>query len=363
MALVPATSRHDLRARPANVPLLGPQAVSAALLAYLEQRLDAPQLSLAEPIEEFTHGWETYTYRFRLMPHSALMSEWKLPMVVRIYASPCGVPQARRAFAIQSFLAERGFPVPKPVLFEENCDLFGGPFFLMHFVEGELLLRRLVARPWTVCSTPWPLASTQLQLHAVPADGFPTSTGGSLSRQHEELLDLIRDHGLAGLRSGHDWLRANLPRELTPPVILHLDYHPANVISTPSRGLFVIDWTEAELGDPHADVATSLMMMDCMPPMRGSSYNHVVASTGKLWFRRWYLRSYHWRSRLDRSKLAYFRAWAALRRLCAYGRWLRAGPAATGSKPTSLGHLSPAHIERLERYFEKWSGVAVHLEC
>lgn len=258
-------------------------------------------------------------------------------------------------------MARSDFPVAMPLLLEEKCDLLGGPFFIMKCVEGELLLKRMVRQPWNVFTFPWPLASMHLRLHSMPIEGFPGPAGDFLCRHDEQMHELIRIHGMTGLRSGSEWLRARQPAETLNPRIVHLDYHPANVVRTSAGDLVVLDWTEADLGDPHADVANSLMMMDCMPGARDSAYARLAVSAGRTWFRRWYLRSYRWRTRLEPCKLAYYRAWAALRRLCAYGRWLSVGPSATGSKPTSIGYLTSAHIRVLEQYFRKWSGVGVRL--
>ena len=53
------------------IDLSAPEQVGPALLEYLAARLGAAGLQFAEPPEQITHGWETYTYSFRIVLMSA----------------------------------------------------------------------------------------------------------------------------------------------------------------------------------------------------------------------------------------------------------------------------------------------------
>src|SRR5579885_1817012 len=90
-----------------------PGAVAHALLAYLRLHLDAQELAYAEAPEEIVHGWETYIYRFRLRG-GRLPAALDRPLILRIYASPQGVPRARREFAVQAHMHRAGHAVPEP---------------------------------------------------------------------------------------------------------------------------------------------------------------------------------------------------------------------------------------------------------
>jgi len=70
-----------------------------------------------------------------------------------------------------------------------------------------------------------------------------------------------------------------------------------------------------------------------------------------------YLAVYHRRLGLDRRRLRYYLAWAALRRLGVYGMWLRAGPQSNGCKPSSIRHLRTGHVEALQECFRRCTGV------
>jgi aminoglycoside phosphotransferase (APT) family kinase protein len=199
------------------------------------------------------------------------------------------------------------------------------------------------------------------RLHDLPAEALPLAAGPFLPRRLDELRSLIREYDLAGLRPGLDWLSRHRPPPARQTSILHLDWHPMNLVRGAGGGLTVLDWTEADVGDPHADVATTLMIIECLPhPARGL-WGRAAVPVGRWLTRRGYLAAYRRERPLDARRLTYFRAWAALRRLAVYGRWLCAGPASTGCKPSSVHNLRPAHRRDLCRYFERFTGTAVRL--
>jgi aminoglycoside phosphotransferase (APT) family kinase protein len=224
------------------------------------------------------------------------------------------------------------------------------------------------------------MAQAHARLHRLPVADFPARPGTLLARRFQEMAIVLQAYDLDGLRRGLDWLLTHCPPPPDRPTLVHLDFHPLNLIHTASgkqgdcspeeRGqspcladgsLTVLDWVEADVGDRHADVATTLMLMECVTAGAATASDHFWTWAGRFWLVRWYLKAYHRLLPLDWDRLAYYRAWAAFYRLCTYGRWLWAGPQVTGSKPTVLQHLGPCARERLQRYFRKWTGVAVRL--
>jgi hypothetical protein len=71
-----------------------------------------------------------------------------------------------------------------------------------------------------------------------------------------------QDQHAVELRPGLDWLSLHRPPPSRPASLLHLDWHPLNLIRGEGGGLTVLDWTEADVGDPHADLGTALMMIE-----------------------------------------------------------------------------------------------------
>ena len=199
------------------------------------------------------------------------------------------------------------------------------------------------------------------RLHRLPISGFPIPAGSFLSRSLRELDQIIESGGWQDLKPGLAWLMDHRPAPPVQASILHLDYHPLNLIDDGTGALVVIDWTEAGVGDPHADVANTRMLLACMRPAHPTPFQRLEMMAGRIFLRRRYLIGYRRIAPVDRERLVYYQAWAALRRLCQYGHWLQAMPQKAGCKSSAIEQLSPEHLHVLEAYFEKQTGVAVRL--
>jgi aminoglycoside phosphotransferase (APT) family kinase protein len=335
--------------------------VAAALQSYFRARLGLSNLALAELPVAFLNGWETHSYHFRLQSPEKLPSTFARPLTVRIYCNSAGLPRARREFVVQHHLYQLQYPVAEPLLLEEDCSYFGGPFLIMAEVCGPALLQSLLRRPWKIIRGPVEMAIVHVRLHQLPTEGFPALPGCLLTRRLDEMAAAIRDHGLSGLRFGFDWLFLNRPDQPQDPKIVHLDFHPLNLIEEKNRSLVVLDWNEADLGDRHADVGTTLMLMDCLPGVKAMHLQRLLLRTGRFYFVHKYLSTYRRHLPLDEHKLSYYRALAAFRRLCNYGRWLQEGPENSGLKPAMLQLITNRQRQTLERYFQRWTGVAIRL--
>jgi aminoglycoside phosphotransferase (APT) family kinase protein len=335
--------------------------VGAVLLDYFQTRLGLSSLAFANAPTAFTDGLETYCYRFQLMSSDPLPPVFGQPLIVRIYSGLAGLPRAQQEIRVQLHMHQLKYPVAEPLFLEENCAYLGGPFLVMAQVYGQSLLRALLHRPWQLLSAPARMAETQVRLHQLPADGFPSPPGCLLTRRLEEMAGIIQAYGLCGLQPGMDWLIVHQPAPPQDPRILHLDFHPLNLIEDRNRGLVVLDWNMAELGDPHADVGTTLMLMECQPPIDVKPLDRLAVGLGRPLFLPLYLRTYRRHCALEDDKLAYYRAWAGFDRLCKYGLWLQDGPQMSGDKPAMLKCITDAHRHKLERYFRKWTGVSVRL--
>jgi aminoglycoside phosphotransferase (APT) family kinase protein len=284
------------------------------------------------------------------------------PLILRIYPSRQGVPRARREFAVQRHLHQRGQAVPEPLLIEEDCGLFGGPFMLIEHIPGQTLLAGL-RHDWTcVLSVARQLAELHLRLHRLPVGGFPAPPGPFLDRRLRELEALADKHGLDGLRRGLNWLHAHRPAAQGPAAIVHLDFHLVNIMDPEGRAPVVLDWSEADIADPHADVATTILLIHSAPLEKAALAERLIAPLTRWVLIHRYLRVYRLHFPLDLRTLRYYLAWAALRRLAVYGMWLHAGPQANGCKPSSIRHVESRHVGILRECFGHWTGVEARLD-
>jgi aminoglycoside phosphotransferase (APT) family kinase protein len=349
--------------RPAK-PLGGwPTSEVASVLAdYLSMRLGVSDLRyLSKPLP-ICEGWESYIYHFQLEPSDGLPPGYQQPLTLRVFWTAQGVPRARHEFAVLHHMRRLGYPVPAAIALDESCNLFGGPFMLIEQIPGPRLLDLSLRRPWKIFSVACEMAEAHAALHQLPAHGFPAPPKPMLQRSLNELRLLAHDYALGGLEPGLDWLLAHQPAPPAAPSILHMDFHPLNLMHDPARGGVVIDWTEGDVGDPHADIAVFMMLIECTPAPHPTPWELLATWIGRPLLLGLYLRAYRRQYPIDGDKLTYYRAWAALRQLARCGRWLCAGPQATGAKPELLCHISPCYIQSMCRYFEKHTGVALHLE-
>lgn len=343
------------------VTLQDPSVVAAQLLGYLRRRFHLNDLTFLAAPQAILHGWETYTFWFELQPCASLPRELHGPLVLRVYASPVGLPNADREYRAEKYLKPVGFPVAHCLFLEPDAGVFGGPFLVSEKVEGELFPDFLYCHPWRILELPRSMGCLHAELHQIPIDQTLSPSEPFLDRQLRELNRLIQEYDLTELRPGIRWLHERRPEQATPSAILHLDFHPLNLLYDESRGFTVLDWSQVDIGDRHADVAVSKMFMDCMQIERPTLWEQFNFWGGRLLLRQGYETAYEEHLELNHETLSYYSAWAAFRRLCTYGAWFKAGPAALGTKPASLGNITDEHIESFCRYFEQHSGVPTAL--
>ncbi len=163
--------------------------------------------------------------------------------------------KAQREAAIQSFVARRGFPAPDALLVDPAGGLLGLPFMIMEHVDGAQAIQA-IKNPIKLPGMLRGMAALHAGLHTLPTDGCPLPHESPLvDRLLEEPREHITRFGLSALAPVLDCLQANagLVRNETPSLV-HLDFHPLNILAKGER-MTLIDWSDAALGDRHADVA------------------------------------------------------------------------------------------------------------
>jgi aminoglycoside phosphotransferase (APT) family kinase protein len=181
--------------------------------------------------------------------------------------------QVIREAQIMETLATQGIPVPTVLAGTEDPSILGAPFFVMSFVEGEVIGRGgmpdvLGRDPDSHGHIGEQLIDILVQLHTV--DWGQTALTelsrpqGFLPRQVDRWmnqLDGYRTRELDGVDDVATWLSDNLPTsgDLT---VMHGDYKLDNVIwapSPPPRIACVVDFEMTTIGDPLVDLAWAMM--------------------------------------------------------------------------------------------------------
>jgi aminoglycoside phosphotransferase (APT) family kinase protein len=146
-----------------------------------------------------------------------------------------GAPRAYEAHVMEHARGH-GYPVPRVVDVRESA-------LVLERVDGPTMLEDLRRRPWLLRRHAMLLAELHARLHRIPAP---------------------RD----------------LPQVGPGETLLHLDFHPHNVLLT-DGGPVVLDWTNARRGDPALDVALTWVIL-------ATSGGRL----GRLFLRRYLLRRY-----------------------------------------------------------------------
>lgn len=167
------------------------------------------------------------------------------------------VETCRRETAAMRAAAAHGIPVPH--IHAEGA-WEGRPALLLSWCPGVVLLDALRQAPWRA----WPLGIAfgrmQARIHAVPApEPLRARRDAWIERagpDEHELKEQLRALRLAG--------------GLEEDALLHLDYHPLNLLVEGGRITCVLDWANAAAGDPRADLARTLTILRLAPAPPGT---------------------------------------------------------------------------------------------
>lgn len=157
--------------------------------------------------------------------------------VARVY--PVGSATAGREDLAMTAAAPHGLPVPR--VWARGV-VAGRPVLVMSFVTGALAFEALTAQPEQAEALGRAMGETLGRLHMVAAPS-------GLSARTDAWLDL-GGPALAPVRH----LLLAVPGQ---DRLLHLDYHPKNVLVQAGRVVAVLDWENALAGPPHVDLARS----------------------------------------------------------------------------------------------------------
>jgi aminoglycoside phosphotransferase (APT) family kinase protein len=230
-------------------------------------------------LEALLGGMDTQLWRF----------EANGTYVLRLFRREQGEVAAKEA-AVMRLLRRRGYPVPR-------VHLLGAwrrrPALVMDWVEGQTFSAALEGSPRQAGVLGERFGRNQARLHALR----PTLS------ELPEALQASDRRWIAWSHPDESALREAL--HALPPersALLHLDYHPMNALIDRGRVAAVLDWANAQLGDPRADLARteSILTLTPLPGVRGRAvrdrfvagwrrgYEGLLGSMGDLsLFRAW----------------------------------------------------------------------------
>lgn len=158
-------------------------------------------------------------------------------------------------FNLLQILQSHGLPVPTPYYLDQSGEIFSTPCLVLEYIEGESEFA-----PSNLPDLLLQLATHLSAIHKID----PSIDALSFLPQQQEIYTrrlaqrpTNLDETLHESRV-RDTLEAVWPLPQTnKPVLLHGDFWPGNTLWKDNRLVAIIDWEDAALGDPLADLANT----------------------------------------------------------------------------------------------------------
>jgi aminoglycoside phosphotransferase (APT) family kinase protein len=158
-------------------------------------------------------------------------------------------------FKLLQLLCSVGLATPVPYYLDQSGEIFSTPYIIIEYIEGKPEFA-----PSNVTDFIFQLTTRLSRIHKVDCSKLDVSY---LPRQEKIIANRLRERPAnvgdsKDERRIRDTLESVWPiHQRNPSVLLHGDFWPGNILWRDGQLLAVIDWEDAALGDPLADVANS----------------------------------------------------------------------------------------------------------
>jgi aminoglycoside phosphotransferase (APT) family kinase protein len=184
---------------------------------------------------------------------------------------------------------QNGVIAPRPRFFCTDSSVLGQPFFIMDYVEGISIGRKVIQAPELAAARavlPPQMAQELAKIHNIApekVDFLPDAADGQSPPQQalhqaREMLDKLNAQNPA-FEFGVRWLEQHMPvcERIT---VLHGDFRIGNLLINTQGLAAVIDWEFGHIGDPHEE-----MGYPCMRDWRfGNGHLHFAGLSDRETF-------------------------------------------------------------------------------
>jgi aminoglycoside phosphotransferase (APT) family kinase protein len=334
--------------------------ITSGLLRLYETKSDR-MLPSAENVQvqdlaRISDGWENDVYAFAVEYGEADHRE-REDLILRIYPGDDAPQKSAREFNAMKQLYEIGYPVPQVLLLKTDGTLFGKPFVILERIVGRstgAVLDDREAPMEKKFELLTQFCKLFVELHALEWQPFVEEAARSdtlsLSAAVSDMLSQRQNYvhylQITAFDPVFDWLQARLADvEFGQPCVLHMDYHPYNILMREDGAAFVIDWGATMVSDYRIDLAWTLLLT--------SSYGTPEA-------RDVVLGGYEQVAGYQVEQIEYFEVVACLRRLYNILASLRAGADKMGMRPGAEAMMKDvAHIESVYALLRARTGIAI----
>jgi len=232
--------------------------------AYLKRAV--PELEGPVRVRQYPSGASNLTY---------LLSFYNRQLVLR--RPPFGTKAATahdmgREYRVLSALNGRWPYAPRPLLYCEDPDVIGSPFYVMEHIEGIIVRKDLPNGLFTSGRQVRRLFERFVHiLHELHSLDYHAMGLGDLGRPEGYVRRQVvgwnrryraaRTPDVPDCETVMDWLEEMIPPETDRPGIIHNDFRLDNMVLDPSdpfRIIGVLDWEMATIGDPLMDLGCTL---------------------------------------------------------------------------------------------------------
>jgi aminoglycoside phosphotransferase (APT) family kinase protein len=158
-------------------------------------------------------------------------------------------------FKLLQLLHSIGLAVPEPLYLDQSSEIFSTPYIVIEYIVGETIFGSHDVADF--------IPQIAMQLYMIHEVGCATLDVSFLPLHEKRVAEMIGERPEKvddALDEGHirDVLKAVWPLpQRNASVLLHGDFWPGNIIWRDGKIVGVIDWEDAALGDPLADLANT----------------------------------------------------------------------------------------------------------